>query len=127
MDGSTLLTQAHDPVIQTLDAGVSFNGLRAVQLLKHGTMKAYFYEPRGEDKQLRHDQDEVYIVIAGSGTFAIGCSEDSLKRISFGPGDAIFTPAGAVHRFEDFTDDVGTWIIMWGPQGGEKTLPNHRS
>ncbi|MEM8676697.1 MAG: cupin domain-containing protein [Cyanobacteria bacterium P01_G01_bin.67] len=113
------LKQAHDAVIQAQDAGNSPHGLRAAQLLQHGTMKLYFYEPRGEDKQPPHEQDEVYIIIAGSGTFAIGQSEDSLERIPFNPGDAIFTPAGAIHRFEDFTDDFQTWVVMWGTTGGE--------
>jgi hypothetical protein len=30
-----------------------------------------------------------------------------------------FTPAGWVHRFEDFSDDFATWVVFWGPKGGE--------
>lgn len=112
MDWVTPLTQARDARITP--------GLRSAQLLAHGTMKLRFYQPRGKDEQTPHDQDELYIVITGSGTFAIGHSEDSLERIPFGPGDAIFAPAGTVHRFEDFTNDFATWVIYWGPQGGEK-------
>ncbi len=44
------LTQAHDAVVRAIDAGISPSGLRAAQMLEHGTMKLYFYEPRGEDK-----------------------------------------------------------------------------
>ena len=58
--------------------------------------------------------------MSGSGTLAVGDSEDSLSRRPFDTGDAIFVPAGAVHRFEDFTDDFGTWVIMYGREGGEK-------
>jgi hypothetical protein len=25
-----------------------------------------------------------------------------------------------VHRFEEFTDDFYTWVIFYGPDGGEK-------
>ena len=107
------------PLAQARDAGIT-PGLRSAQLLDHGTMKLRFYQPREEDEQTPHDQDELYIVITGSGTFAIGHGEDSLERIPFGPGDAIFAPAGAVHRFEDFTNNIATWVIFWGPQGGEK-------
>ena len=24
-----------------------------------------------------------------------------------------------VHRFVDFSDDFGTWVVFWGPEGGE--------
>ena len=38
----------------------------------------------------------------------------------FGPGDLIFVPAGAEHRFEDFSDDLETWVAFYGPEGGER-------
>jgi len=59
------------------------------------------------------------IVMSGSGTYAVGPSEEELERFSFNAGDAIFTPAGHVHRFEDFSEDFGTWVVFWGPEGGE--------
>ena len=51
--------------------------------------------------------------------FAAGPGEQSLERTPFGPGDALFVPAAAVRRFEDFTDDFETWVVMYGPPGGE--------
>lgn len=120
MDHAIPLADAHNAVAQALAAGTSPGGLPAAQLLDRGTLKLYFYAPRGEDKQPPHDQDEVYIVMTGSGTFAVGESEESLSRRPFAAGDAIFVPAGAIHRFEDFTDDFGTWVIMYGPEGGER-------
>ncbi len=33
---------------------------------------------------------------------------------------ALFVPAHATHRFEEFTDDFAAWVVFWGPQGGEK-------
>lgn len=35
------------------------------------------------------------------------------------PGDLLFVPAGVVHRFEEFTDDFATWVMFYGPEGGE--------
>jgi hypothetical protein len=29
-------------------------------------------------------------------------------------------PAGVEHRFEEFSGDFGTWVIFYGPEGGEK-------
>ncbi|MGI9384146.1 MAG: cupin domain-containing protein [Methyloligellaceae bacterium] len=120
MDRSHPLARAREAVAQALNAGNSPGGLPAALLLERGTLKLYFYEPRGEDQQTPHGQDEVYVVISGSGTFAVGATEEALERMPFGPGDALFAPAGAVHRFEDFTDDFGTWVIMYGPSGGEQ-------
>jgi mannose-6-phosphate isomerase-like protein (cupin superfamily) len=89
-------------------------GARSALLLR-------YYAPRGRDPQTPHEQDEIYIVASGSGTFALGRDEAALERRPFGPGDAIFAPAGWVHRFEDFTPDFATWVIFWGPKGGEET------
>lgn len=35
-------------------------------------------------------------------------------------GDVLFAPAGIEHRFENFSDDFVTWVIFYGPVGGEK-------
>ena len=96
-------------------------GARSALLMRHGTMTLRYYEARGrtDDPQTPHQQDEIYIVAAGHGTFALGRDEASLERRPFGPGDAIFVPAGWVHRFEDFSPDRATWVVFWGPKGGE--------
>ena len=77
-------------------------------------MELGFYRPVGTDDQEPHDQDEIYIVQKGSGTFQLGD-----RRVAFGPGDALFVPAAVEHRFTEFTDDFAAWVIFWGPEGGE--------
>lgn len=119
MKSITPLPEARNAIVEAVKAGVSPQGLPAALVGEHATTKLFFYEPRGEDLQTPHDQDEIYVIVRGAGVFAIGPSEDSLERFAFGPGDAIFAPAGAVHCFEDFSDDFGTWVIMYGPDGGE--------
>jgi len=37
----------------------------------------------------------------------------------FGPGDCLFVQAGPEHRFTRFDEDFITWVIFYGPQGGE--------
>lgn len=116
------VTQIHNArraIHDGLADGTAPFGLPAALMRERGTLKLFLYQPRGVDHQPAHEQDEVYVVVAGSGTFAIGDSEDALARLPFGPGDAIFAPAGAVHRFENFTDDFETWVVMYGPDGGE--------
>ncbi len=95
------------------------DGDRSALLMEHGTMTLRYYQPRGHDPQTPHEQDEIYIVVSGSGTFALGPDEENLARRTFGPGDAIFAAARQVHRFEDFTDDFATWVVFWGARGGE--------
>jgi mannose-6-phosphate isomerase-like protein (cupin superfamily) len=89
-------------------------GERFAVALEHGTLSLELYAPRGRDPQKPHTRDEVYVVVSGSGRFACG---DERER--FGPGDALFVPAGVEHRFEDFTDDLAVWVIFYGPEGGE--------
>jgi len=89
-------------------------GKRYFYPIRHGTMRVGIYAPQGTDPQQPHDQDELYIVESGSGVFLNGD-----ERRQFKPGDVIFVPAGAVHRFEDFSDDFRTWVVFWGLQGGE--------
>jgi mannose-6-phosphate isomerase-like protein (cupin superfamily) len=38
---------------------------------------------------------------------------------TFQQGDILFVPAGSVHRFINFTADFATWVIFYGPEGGE--------
>jgi mannose-6-phosphate isomerase-like protein (cupin superfamily) len=90
-------------------------GQRSVEVLSHGTMVVKYYAPCGTDKQTPHTRDELYVVARGSGTFVYGDS-----RHPFSAGDVLFVPAEKPHRFEDFTDDFGTWVIFYGPEGGER-------
>jgi mannose-6-phosphate isomerase-like protein (cupin superfamily) len=83
-------------------------------LLEHGTMQIGYYKPDGHDPQQPHSQDEIYIVQSGSGIFVEGDS-----RRPFEAGEALFVPAGVVHRFEDFSDDFAAWVVFYGPDGGE--------
>ncbi len=94
-------------------------GLRSAQMMEHGSMKLRYYAPRGRDEQTPHDQDELYVAASGRGEFVIDHDDGSSERLSFGPGDVMFAPAGALHRFENFSGDFATWVVFWGPSGGE--------
>lgn len=90
-------------------------GRRSAALLRHGSMTLRWYAPPNPDPQTPHDQDEVYIVASGGGTFLCGT-----ERAKFGPGDALFVPANVVHRFEDCAPGTAVWVVFYGPEGGEK-------
>jgi mannose-6-phosphate isomerase-like protein (cupin superfamily) len=90
-------------------------GVWDIEAFRHGSMSLVLFTPRGKDYQDAHEQDELYVVLRGSGTLVLGDS-----RILFSQGDVLFVPAGKDHHFESFTQDLVTWAIFWGPSGGEE-------
>jgi mannose-6-phosphate isomerase-like protein (cupin superfamily) len=91
-------------------------GSRSSLLMEHGSMKLRYYAPPGgTDPQTPHDQDELYVIASGRGTFFVGG-----QRVPFGPGDVLFVAARVEHRFESFSDDFASWVVFYGPPGGER-------
>ena len=90
------------------------DALRFHYALRHGTMKCGLYAPRDADPQGPHRQDELYIVVSGTGDIV-----KNGERLRFSPHDVLFVEAGAVHRFENFSQDFQTWVVFWGSDGGE--------
>jgi mannose-6-phosphate isomerase-like protein (cupin superfamily) len=85
-----------------------------LELFQHGTLSIEIYKPFEKDYQQPHDRDEVYIIISGSGEFI-----NENTKINFQSGDFLFVPAGTIHEFINFTEDFTTWVIFYGPKGGE--------
>lgn len=104
-------------------------GRSTALLLAHGSMELRWFAPKQEDPQTPHDRDELYIIASGTGMFMRAVESHPFddaalpiqgeERVPFGPGDALFVAAGTVHRFEQFSHDFATWIIFYGPEGGE--------
>ena len=94
-------------------AGVPLKDGRLSSLLfDRDGIEIRYYAPRdGEDRQVPHDRDEFYFVISGRGAFL-----RAGERVSFGPGDMIFAAAGEEHRFVDFSADLATWVVFYGPR-----------
>jgi len=102
----------------TLDEALAMlpapDGKRSAALFEHGSLQVKIYAPRGNDPQQPHTRDEAYVVARGSGWFVNG-----ERRHRFAPNDVLFVKAGAVHRFDEFSDDFVTWVFFYGPEGGE--------
>ncbi|MCX6382486.1 MAG: cupin domain-containing protein [Armatimonadetes bacterium] len=90
-------------------------GIWDIEALAHGTMSVLYFAPRGKDYQTAHEQDEIYVIIAGSANFNLNG-----ERMECATGDVLFVPAGVEHRFETLTDDFATWAIFYGRKGGEQ-------
>ncbi len=82
--------------------------------IEHGSMSLEVFAPRGKDLQEVHSQDELYFVVAGTATLM-----HAGERLKAAVGDALFVPAGHEHHFEQMSDDFVTWVVFWGPKGGE--------
>ncbi len=83
----------------------------------HGTLSVEVYKPDKVDLQHPHDRDEVYVIISGSSEFHNGDQKVKCKS-----GDFLFVPAFQEHRFINFTEDFATWVMFYGPEGGESKL-----
>lgn len=106
---SELLARLPGPVTSRWPQGERF-----VRALAHGSMSVELYAPVGHDPQTPHTQDELYFVHSGRATLLL-----QGERHACEPGTVLFVPAGAEHRFTDFSEDFSTWVVFWGPEGGE--------
>lgn len=85
-------------------------------LATNGSMSIEYFAPKNVDEQQPHRQDEIYVIASGSSQFYRGG-----EIINCSKGDVLFVPAGMEHRFVNFTEDFATWVIFYGPNGGEST------
>lgn len=102
---------------QALECLSDHKGKTFCELFRHGSMSLEIYAPQGHDPQQPHAQDEIYVVISGQGLFQNGA-----VVAPFRAGDFLFVPAGVEHRFLEFSEDFKTWVIFYGPVGGEPHL-----
>ena len=91
------------------------NGDRFHIALERGELQIELYMPRGVDDQKPHSRDECYVIVEGKGKF-----EMEGEVVPFEAGDFLFVPAGVEHRFLDFGESMTTWVIFYGPEGGEQ-------
>jgi mannose-6-phosphate isomerase-like protein (cupin superfamily) len=106
MNNHILLEKAIDTLKQS--------GNEFAVLFQHGSLSVELYKPDGVDKQLPHTRDEAYLIVSGTGKFNL---EDEITTVA--PGDFLFVPAKARHHFFDFTVGFTTWVLFYGPEGGE--------
>jgi len=85
-----------------------------VILRERGSLTVELYRPLEVDLQQPHSRDECYVIVEGTGIFEMGD-----ETVTFGPGDFLFVPAGMPHRFRDFGESMMTWVMFYGPEGGE--------
>jgi len=93
---------------------LKMNDSDLIKLSQYGNLTFDIYKPKGVDKQLLHDKDEIYMVISGKGT--LNCDQ---KRTNCNQGDIVFVPAGTEHHFENFSSDFCAWAVFSNPTGAK--------
>ena len=69
----------------------------------------------GEDTQSPHDEDEVYVVMAGRGVIHVAGEHRPVK-----PGSVVYVDAGVVHRFHSVEEDLQV-LVFWAPPYGSRS------
>lgn len=98
--------------IETLRKEREQTGKLYLEFLKVPAMSAGIYElaAGSEDPQSPHSEDEIYYVLSGRASIRI---EEEVHPAE--PGDVIYVPAGAEHRFEDIEEDLSL-LVFFAPQ-----------
>ena len=93
-----------DLVNDTRQSGQRFHEFLRVDAMSGGI---YILPGGGEDDQVPHREDEIYVVIRGTGMIQVA---DETQAI--GPGSVIYVAANVEHRFFDFPDDLEILVLF---------------
>src|SRR3954451_10849157 len=88
-------------------------GRAYLEFLRESSMSAGLYTlpAGGADGQSPHDEDEIYVVMAGRSRFTAG---DETRDCS--PGDVIFVSAHVPHRFHDIVEELCIIVVFAPPE-----------
>lgn len=86
------------------------HGVWDIEKFKQDDFSLELFAPKNHDYQTPHTQDEIYVIVRGSGVFEL-----ENEQINFEPGDVLIVPAGKAHRFSQFGGDFAAWVVFWGP------------
>lgn len=67
------------------------------------------------DTQQPHADDEVYVVLEGTGVLQVEGADVPMKDVPVKEGDAVFVEAGAEHRFTAY-EQLATLVIFTRPR-----------
>ncbi|MEP6899205.1 MAG: cupin domain-containing protein [Rhodanobacter sp.] len=107
-------TAEHWPLLETLDrlpqpsTAKWPHGVFDIEVFRKAGISLSVFAPMLTDFQTPHEQDEIYIVVNGSGELQLDGQLLMAEK-----GDALFVPAGARHRFRSFSDDFASWVIFF--------------
>ncbi len=68
-DGDSAARVTLAAVLERIPAPGAGQSVRSAEAFRHGSLLVKVYAPRGHDPQTPHRQDEIYIVMTGTGHF----------------------------------------------------------
>ncbi|HUG17024.1 MAG TPA: cupin domain-containing protein [Thermomicrobiales bacterium] len=85
------------------------SGARFHEFLRRDALSAgiYILPGGGADDQVPHREDEIYVVVSGTGRITIEGREHEV-----GPGSVIFVAANDEHRFHGFSEDLEILVVF---------------
>lgn len=95
-----------DAVERLREAGGGYEIVHESRGLELGVYVLVAPEP---DRQQPHEDDEVYVVLDGSGTLEV-----ETERVDLREGQAVFVPAGADHRFVGY-EQLAVLVVFERP------------
>ncbi|MFC7640892.1 cupin domain-containing protein [Streptosporangium lutulentum] len=90
--------------VPTEDGAADYAEHLRVPALSFGT---YSIPASATDGQSPHNEDEIYVVTSGRGSFTSGG-----HTVEVGPGTTLFIPAREEHRFHDITEDLVALVFF---------------
>jgi mannose-6-phosphate isomerase-like protein (cupin superfamily) len=100
--------ETREPIERLRAAGGGYEIVHESPGLELGVYVLVAPEP---DRQQPHEDDEVYLVLEGSGTLEV-----EGKRVDVHEGQAVFVPAGADHRFVGY-EQLSVLVVFERPRG----------
>jgi mannose-6-phosphate isomerase-like protein (cupin superfamily) len=84
-------------------------GERYLEFLRRDSMSCGLYglEPGADDPQEPHQEDEVYVVLAGRARLGMADRDQPV-----GPGSVLFVARTVPHRFHDVTERLSVLVLF---------------
>lgn len=91
-------------------------GKRYLEFLRVPALSAgvYVLAAGAEDPQQPHQEDEIYYVLRGRARMKVGPPGLNSDDFAVAPGQLIFVPARAEHRFHSITEELEL-LVVFGP------------
>jgi mannose-6-phosphate isomerase-like protein (cupin superfamily) len=113
-----------EPRVETFDV-VSLEEARAevqhrtgelyLEFLRRDSLSCglYVLEPGADDPQTPHQEDEVYVVLAGRARLTVAGRDQPV-----GPGSVVFVARTVPHRFADVTERLSVLVLFAPAESG---------
>ena len=95
----------------TLTESMAGNQLEYLEFLKESRLSSgiYFLPAGSTDPQQPHDEDEVYFLLSGKGSFTSGGQTEQIVK-----GSILYVAAEEIHKFHDIEEDLTLLVFFAG-------------